>query len=162
MAKKAATFAMSRADSSEKPAASSASKSAGPISCAFCETLNGKIQHRALPRVDVRLAVVVGQLVGEQRSLGHGAQDRTMRHDAVVTAILARCLYDDHLFVRLAQLVGRRHDNVMKDPKRLELGWPLCERAEDVGHEAEFVFNCFELILQLRLEVARVGRHAEP
>ena len=49
--------------------------------------LHGEVEHGPLPRRDVGLAVVDGDLVGDQRILGPDAQDRAMRDHAVLALV---------------------------------------------------------------------------
>ena len=49
--------------------------------------LHGKIEHRALPRRDIGLAVVDGDLVGDLWVLGPDAQDRAMGDHAVMALV---------------------------------------------------------------------------
>ena len=63
---------MSQMSSSLKPWPATAAKSASEIVFASARHLHGEIEHRALARRDVGLAVVDGDLVGDQRDSWRG------------------------------------------------------------------------------------------
>ena len=91
-----------------KPCARSAAKSSSPTSCERCADLHGEIEHRALARRDVGLAVVDRDLVGDQRLLRADAQDRAVRDDAVLAVVGAAGGDDDHLALGLGEAARPR------------------------------------------------------
>ena len=101
-AKKAAIAPMSQMSSSEKPCARNAAKSSSAIADAVGRHLEREGEHRLLPRRDVGLAVIDGDLVGDQRILRVDAQDRAVRDDAVEAVVGAGRRDDDHFPLGLA------------------------------------------------------------
>ena len=97
---------MSQMSSSSKPCARSAAKSASPMLAESRADLHREVEHRALARRDVGLAVVDRHLVGDQRLLLVDAQDRAVRDHAVQALVGGRGGDDDHLALALAQRAG--------------------------------------------------------
>jgi hypothetical protein len=87
--KNAVIAAMSQMSSSEKPCACSGGE-VGLVDLVRAQAdLHREIEHRALARRDVGLAVVHGHLVGHQRLLLVDAQHGAVRHHAVEALLAA-------------------------------------------------------------------------
>ena len=131
-AKKAAIAAMSQMSSSVKPWPATAAKSASDISLRLAAHLHGEVEHGALPRRDVRLAVVDGDLVGDLRVLGPDAQDRAMRDHAIMALVGARGRHHDHLAFGLGQAAVLLHQRVVIGKEGAKLVGTVGQRQEDV------------------------------
>ncbi len=135
-AKNAAIAAMSQMSSSLKPWLATAAKSASEISCACRAHLHREVEHGALARRDIGLAVVDGDLVGDLRILRPDAQDRAMRDHAIVALVGAGGRHHDHLALGLGQAAVLFHQRVVIGKERAEFVGPVGQRQEDVRHEA--------------------------
>ena len=98
-------------------------------------------EHRLLPRRDVGLAVVRGDLIGDLRVLRVNAQDRAVGDDAVHAVVRARGGDDDHLPLRLGESAFLQHQRVVVGEEGAELVGPVREREEHVGHEAGLLLH---------------------
>ena len=103
--------------------------------------LHGEIEHRSLPRRDIRLAVVDGDLVGDLRVLGTDAQDGAVRDDAVVALIGAGSGDHDHLALRLGQAAVLVHQGIMIGEERTKFVGPICQREKHIGNEPGFFLH---------------------
>ena len=135
-AKNAAIAPMSQMSSSENPCARNAVKSASSMAALSHGDLDREREHRALARRDVGLAVVDGDLVGDERILRVDAQDRAVRDDAIEAIVRARRRDDDHLALGFRQSAFLQHQRVVVGEERAELVGPVRERDEHVRHEA--------------------------
>ena len=160
-AKNAAMAPMSQMSSSENPCGVNAAKSASTISALLERHLQREGEHRLLPRRDVGLAVIGGDLVRDERVLRVDAQDRAVRDDAVQAVVRAGGRDDDHLALGLGEPALLVHQRVVVGEERAELVGPVRERHEDVRHEAGLLLDredaradVLRQILELRDRVA--------
>ena len=140
-AKNAAIAAMSQMSSSEKPWLATAAKSASEILLRLGAHLHREVEHGALARRDVGLAVVDGDLVGDQRVLGADAQDRAVRDHAVMALVGAGGRHHDHLALGLGQAAVLFHQRVVIGKEGAEFVGPIGQRQEDVRNEAGFLLH---------------------
>ena len=103
--------------------------------------LHGEVEHRALARRDVGLAVVDRDLVGDQRILRADAQDRAVRDDAVLawlTPEVATTIISRSALVSPPVLL---HQRVVVGEEGAELVGAVRERQEHVRHEARLLLH---------------------
>ena len=111
----------------------------------FARHLDREVEHRALARRDVGLAVVDRDLVGDERVLLVDAQQRAVGDDAVEAAVDAAGGDDDHLLVALREARLAQQQRVVVREEGAELGRPVREGEEDVGDEAGLLLHLEDL-----------------
>ena len=84
-------------------------------------------------------------LVGDQRVLLVDAQQRAVRDDAVEALVGAAGGDDDHLLLALAEARVAQQQRVVVGEEGAELGRPVREGEEDVGHEAGLLLHLEDL-----------------
>ena len=141
MAKKAAIAAMSQTSSSLKPWALEGGDVGIADGMSLEGHLHGEVEHRLLPGRDVGLAVVDGDLIGDQRVLGADAQDRAMGDDAILALVGVAGRHHDHLALGLGEIAGLVHQRVVIGEEGAELVGPTGEHQKDVRHEAGLLLN---------------------
>ena len=94
-----------------------------------------EVQHGALPRADVGLAVIDRYLVGDQRILGVDAQQRAVGNHAIVAVVGRARGDDDHLALGFRQPAVLQHQGVVVVEECAKLGRPVGQRQKDVGDE---------------------------
>ena len=103
--------------------------------------LDGEVEHRLLPRRQVGLAMIDGDLVGDERILGADAQDRAMGDDAILAVVEAGRGDYDHLTLGFAQVPRLFHQRVMIGEEGAELVRPARQREKDIGDESGLLLN---------------------
>ena len=103
--------------------------------------LHCEVEHRALPRRDVRLAVVDGHLVRDERLLRADPEDCAVGDDAVVAVVGGRSRDDDHFAFGLGQPAGTLHQRVVIGKEGAELVGAVGEGEEDVGNESRLLLD---------------------
>ena len=141
MAKKAAIAAMSHTSSSLKPWALEGGDIGIADGMSLEGHLHGEVEHGLLPGRDVGLAVIDGDLIGDQRVLGADAQDRAMGDDAVLALIGIAGRHHDHLALGLGEIAGLVHQRVVIGEEGAKLVGPVSQHQKDVRHEAGFLLN---------------------
>ena len=141
MAKKAAIAAMSQTSSSVKPWALERREVGIADGMGLEGHLHGEVEHGLLPGRDVGLAVVDGDLVGDQRVLGPDAQDRAVGDDAVLALVGVAGRHHDHLALGLGEVAGLVHQRVVIGEEGAELVGPVGEHQKDVRHEAGLLLH---------------------
>ena len=111
----------------------------------FARHLHREVEHRALARRDVGLAMVDRDLVGDERVLLVDAQQRAVGDDAVEAAVDAAGGDDDHLLVALAEARLAQQQRVVVGEEGAELGRPVREGEKDVGDEAGLLLHLEDL-----------------
>ena len=103
--------------------------------------LHRKIEHGALLRRDIGLAVVDRHLVCDLRILGADAQDRAVRDHAILALVGARGGDHDHFALGLGQAALFFHQRVVVGEKRAEFVRTVRKRKKHIGHEAGFLLH---------------------
>ena len=99
--------------------------------------LHGEVEHGALARRDVGLAVVHGHLVGHQRLFLVDAQDGSMRHHAVQALVGGAGGGHDHFAVALGQVTFLlEHQGIVVGKKGAPLRRSAGKGQKHVGDEA--------------------------
>jgi hypothetical protein len=111
----------------------------------FARHLDREVEHRALARRDVGLAMVDRHLIGNERVLLVDAQQRPVRDDAVEAAVDAAGGDDDHLLVAFAEARLAQQQRVVVGEEGAELGRPVREGEKDVGDEAGLLLHLEDL-----------------
>jgi hypothetical protein len=106
--------------------------------------LGGEIEHRLVPRREISLAIIDGDLIGDQRILGADAQDRAMGDDAILAVVDTRRRHHNHLALGFAQAAGLFHQRVMIGKEGAELVRPPRERKKDIGDKARLFLHRFD------------------
>jgi hypothetical protein len=113
--------------------------------------LHREVEHGALARRDVGLAVVGGHLVGHQRLLLVDAQDGAVRHHAVqalVGRLVVVTIISRSPLVSAVRSFGH-HQRVVVGEEGAPLGRPVRQRQEHVGHEAGLLLHLQHLGLDV-------------
>ncbi|MCY1543482.1 hypothetical protein D9M68_793020 [compost metagenome] len=125
--------------------------------------LHREVEHGALARADLGLAVVHRHLVGHQRLFLVDAQDRAVRHHAVETVVGGAGGGDDHLAIALGEAAFAtcgfgRHQRIVVGEEGTPLGRAARQRQEHVGHEAGFFLHLQDLGLEVLRQGVEVGQ----
>ncbi len=109
---------------------------------AVLANFHGEIQHGALPRRDVGLAVIHSDLIRHQGFLFVNAQNGTVRDHAVQAVVGGAGGGDNHLAVALAQArVLFEHQRVVVGKKGPPFGRAPRQGQKDIGHKAGFFLD---------------------
>ena len=157
-AKNAEIAAISQTSSSLKPWLAMSVKSASEILLRLDAHLHGEVEHRALPRRDIRLAVIDGDLVGDLRVLGPNSQDRAVRDHAIMTLIGAGGRDHDHLALGLGQAAVLVHQGIMIGKERPKFLGPIGQRQKHVRNEAGFLLHREDAAADILRQLVDGGR----
>lgn len=104
--------------------------------------LHRKVEHGALARRDVGLAVIDGHLVGHQRILLVNAQDGAVRDHAIQALVGSGGGDDDHLALALGEAAAfPQHQRIVVREEGTALVGPMRQRKEDVRHKAALLLH---------------------
>ena len=156
--KNAVIAVMSQMSSSSKPCACSASKSPSFDAVRLVADLHREVEHRALARRDVGLAVVDRDLIGHQRFLLVDAQQRAVCNHAVQALVGRTGCGHDHLAVALGQAaLFLQHQRVVIREERAPFSGAPRERQKHVRHEAGFFLHLEHLGADVVGQVFQLG-----